>query len=94
MEMNEYMSAMSKAQKEDEEQTHKCYEKHIGGKRRVIFPTPIGDVKTSIYDRHGSWARWEIREIDHLLKCVKEGTRTEEDVWKRFLEIVRGEKHR
>lgn len=48
----------------------------------------------SIYKWNGAWARWELREIEHLLKCVKEGTRTEEDVWKRFLEIIRREKHR
>lgn len=48
----------------------------------------------SIYEWNGSWARWEIREIEYLLKCVKEGTRTEEEVWTRFSEIVRREKHR
>lgn len=34
----------------------------------------------SIYAWNGSWARWEIREIEYLLKCCKEGTRTEEEV--------------
>ena len=50
--------------------------------------------KMSIYNWHGSWARWEIREMEELIKACKEGRRTEEEVWKRFCEIVRGEKHR
>lgn len=48
----------------------------------------------SVYKWQGSWTRWEIREIEYLLKCAKEGTRSEEDVWNRFLEIMRGEKRR
>ena len=40
------------------------------------------------------WARWEIRELDYLIKCCKLGTRTEDEVWTRFLEIMRREKHR
>ena len=48
----------------------------------------------SIYEWNGSWARWEIREIDYLLNCWKEGTRTEDEVWARFLEIMRREKRR
>ena len=48
----------------------------------------------SKYEWQGKWARWEIREIDYLLKCCKQGTRTEDEVWSRFCEIVRREKHR
>ena len=48
----------------------------------------------SIYEWSGTWARWEIREIEYLLKCAKDGTRTEGEVWERFLEIMRKEKRR
>ena len=46
------------------------------------------------YEWNGSWAKWELREIEYLLKCVKDCTRTEDEVWVRFLEIMRREKHR
>ena len=48
----------------------------------------------SVYAWNGSWARWELREIEYLLKCCKDGTRTEDEVWKRFLEVMRKEKRR
>ena len=50
--------------------------------------------KMSVYEWKGSWARWEIREIEYLLKCAKDGTRTEEEVWERFLEVMKGEKNK
>ncbi len=46
----------------------------------------------SVYEWNGSWARWELREIEYLLKCCREGTRSEDEVWKRFLEVMKGEK--
>ena len=46
----------------------------------------------SFYQWKGSWARWQLREIEYLLKCAKDGTRTEEEVWIRFLQIMKGEK--
>ena len=48
----------------------------------------------SIYAWNGSWARWEIREIEYLLKCCKEGTRTQDEVWERFQEIMEGKKNK
>lgn len=48
----------------------------------------------SVYDWKGSEFKWELREIFYLMKCLKEKTRTEAEVWLRINEIVRGEKHR
>lgn len=48
----------------------------------------------SVYEWHGTWARWEIREMESLIQACKEGRRSEEEVWKRFCEIVKKEKHR
>lgn len=46
------------------------------------------------YPWHGTWAKWQIREIEHQLKCLKEGTRTEEEVWIVFQRLVKGERKR
>ena len=37
---------------------------------------------------------YEIRELEYLVECFRNGTRSEESVWKRFLEIVRKEKQK
>lgn len=33
----------------------------------------------------------EVRELEYLIVCYKNGTRSEKDCWTRFLEIMRGE---
>lgn len=49
---------------------------------------------TGAYRWSGTWARWEIREMEYVINCLHQGTRTEEEVWSRFLEIMRREKRR
>ena len=36
----------------------------------------------------------EVRELEYLVECYRKGTRTEDECWKRFLEIMRREKRK
>lgn len=36
--------------------------------------------------------KWKVRELEYLVECYNKGTRSEKEVWKRFLEIIRGDK--
>ena len=36
--------------------------------------------------------KWKVRDLEYLIECYKKGTRSEEDVWIRFLQIMKGEK--
>jgi len=36
--------------------------------------------------------KWEVRELEYLIECYRNGTRSEENCWERFLQIVRKEK--
>jgi len=35
---------------------------------------------------------WKVRELEYLVECYQNGTRTEDEVWRRFLQIVKGVK--
>lgn len=50
-----------------------------------------GGRKMSIYDWKGDKASWKIREIEYVIKCYRQGSRTDKETLQRIKDIIKNE---